>query len=93
MALKVDQLLDELNLDEDESLQNILNDSEILVVSMLDNPDLDYWEKKPLFVRGCYALATAMYYDRTLEGGLPNGVKMIVAHLKGADYHDTNAKD
>lgn len=93
MALDVKPLLDELNLDEDESLKNILADSELLVLSMLENPDIEYWEKKPLFKRCSYALATAMYYDRTLEGGLPTGVSMIVAHLRGADYHDNHAKD
>lgn len=92
MALEADQLVKELNLDEDDAIQKILNDAENLLLSMLDNSDIEYWEKQPLFERGCYALATAMYYDRTLESGLPKGVQMIVAHLRGADYHD-NAKN
>lgn len=77
--------MDELNLDEDTTITNILNDAEQMILATLNKKDLKYWEDNQLFVRACYALATAMYYDRTLADGLPKGVVMLIAHLKGDD--------
>lgn len=87
MTVDVQELMSELNIDdspdEQATLSSLIVDATDLVKSSV-NYSLadDEYAKYPIFNRAVKATATALYYDRALENGLPAGVKIMLTHLQ-----------
>ena len=74
-------LLAELNLDQNElsTIQSLVTTAKEVV-----NRSADASSDDALTVPAIKTLATAMYYDRTLSNGMPNGLIMMLTHLQAA---------
>jgi hypothetical protein len=76
-----DDLLSELNLDQAElsTIRTLVTTAQQVV-----NRSADASSDDALTVPAIKTLATAMYYDRTLSNGMPNGLIMMLTHLQAA---------
>lgn len=86
MAVDATKLADSLNLDPEEvaTLQALIDQSKELVKSSVNyNMEDAQLEAVPLFDSAVSALATALYYDRTLENGMPRSARIMITHLQG----------
>lgn len=86
MAVEATKLADSLNLDPEEvtTLQSLIDQSKELVKSSVNYSMTDaQLEAVPLFDSAVSALATALYYDRTLENGMPRSARIMITHLQG----------
>lgn len=86
MAVDATKLADSLNLDPEEvsTLQALIAQSKELVKSSVNYSMTDeQLEAVPLFDSAVSALATALYYDRTLENGMPRSARIMIVHLQG----------
>lgn len=86
MAVDATKLADSLNLDPEEvtTLQALIDQSKELVKSSVNYSMTDaQLEAVPLFDSAVSALATALYYDRTLENGMPRSARIMITHLQG----------
>lgn len=86
MAVDATKLADSLNLDPEEvtTLQDLIDQSKELVKSSVNyNMEDAQLEAVPLFDSAVSALATALYYDRTLENGMPRSARIMITHLQG----------
>lgn len=86
MAVDATKLADSLNLDPEEvsTLQELIAQSKELVKSSVNYSMTDEeLEAVPLFDSAVSALATALYYDRTLENGMPRSARIMIVHLQG----------
>lgn len=86
MAVDATKLADSLNLDPEEvtTLQDLIDQSKELVKSSVNyNMEDAQLEAAPLFDSAVSALATALYYDRTLENGMPRSARIMITHLQG----------
>ena len=86
MAVDATKLADSLNLDPEEvtTLQTLIDQSKELVKSSVNYSMTDeQLETVPLFDSAVSALATALYYDRTLENGMPRSARIMITHLQG----------
>ncbi|MCM0598317.1 head-tail connector protein [Periweissella fabalis] len=86
--MKPEDLIAELNLDEsDETTQLITNliETSKVIVSQAVNSKVDQtiFEADLVYQRAIMTLATQMFYDRTLDGGLSLGLKMLIENLQG----------
>lgn len=84
-ATLASELLAELNLDDAEltTLQAQIEASIDIVkrsVGQLDEAD-------PTAIKAVKTIATQLYYDRTLSGGLSRGVMMMLTHLQAGASH------
>lgn len=72
-------LMNELNLDSSElgTIQSLVSTAQEVV-----NRSADIQSGDSLTIPAIKTLATAMYYDRTLSNGLPNGMLMMLVHLQ-----------
>jgi len=82
------ELMISLHIDQDpEEVETIngLIETSIDIVKSSVNYQLDDSEyaKYPMFDSAVKALTTALYYDRTLDNGIPKAVKMMIIHLQG----------
>lgn len=89
MTIDATKLADSLhvNLDETEeltTLEGLISTSKELIKSSVNYslPDAEL-EQYPMFDAAVSALATALYYDRTLENGIPKAVNIMIVHLQG----------
>lgn len=81
-------LLTELNLDEtpeNNSVVDVLlkDAGELVTDSVNKNLSASDLAKDPIYLRAVKALATSLFYDRSLSQGVPAGVQMMITHLKG----------
>lgn len=86
MAVDATKLANSLNLDPEEvtTLQTLIDQSKELVKSSVNYSMTDeQLETVPLFDSAVSALATALYYDRTLENGMPRSARIMITHLQG----------
>lgn len=86
MAVDATKLANSLNLDPEEvtTLQALIDQSKELVKSSVNYSMKDeQLEAVPLFDSAVSALATALYYDRTLENGMPRSARIMIVHLQG----------
>lgn len=86
MAVDATKLANSLNLDPEEvaTLQALISQSKELVKSSVNYSMTDeQLEAVPLFDSAVSALATALYYDRTLENGMPRSARIMIVHLQG----------
>lgn len=86
MAVDATKLANSLNLDPEEvtTLQALIDQSKALVKSSVNYSMTDtQLEAVPLFDSAVSALATALYYDRTLENGMPRSARIMIVHLQG----------
>lgn len=86
MAVDATKLADSLNLDPEEvsTLQDLIAQSKELVKSSVNySMTVEKLEAVPLFDSAVSALATALYYDRTLENGMPRSARIMIVHLQG----------
>ena len=86
MAVDATKLANSLNLDPEEvtTLQALIDQSKELVKSSVNYSMTDeQLEAVPLFDSAVSALATALYYDRTLENGMPPSARIMITHLQG----------
>lgn len=86
--MKPEDLIAELNLDEsDETTQLIANliETSKVIVSQAVNSKVDstIFEADLVYQRAVMTLATQMFYDRTLDGGLSLGLRMMIENLQG----------
>lgn len=89
MTVDATKLADSLhvNLDETEeliTLEGLISTSKELIKSSVNYslPDAEL-EQYLIFDAAVSALATALYYDRTLENGMPKAVNIMIVHLQG----------
>ncbi|MGE9130973.1 hypothetical protein [Lacticaseibacillus paracasei] len=80
-------LMTELNLDESElpTITSLVNTAINIINRSSDAPDSD-----TLTIPAIKVLAQAMYYDRGLANGMPNGLLMMLTHLQAASSGDSN---
>ena len=86
MAVDATKLANSLNLDPEEvtTLEALIDQSKELVKSSVNyNMEDAQIEAVPLFDSAVSALATALYYDRTLENGMPRSARIMIVHLQG----------
>ena len=88
MVVDATKLANSLNLDpepnEVATLQSLIDQSKELVKSSVNYNMTDAeLEAVPLFDSAVSALATALYYDRTLENGMPRSARIMITHLQG----------
>lgn len=89
MTVDATKLADSLhvNLDETEeliTLEGLISTSKELIRSSVNySLPYDELEQYPIFDAAVSALATALYYDRTLENGIPKAVNIMIVHLQG----------
>lgn len=86
MAVDVTKLADSLNLDPEETvtLQALIDQAKELVKSSVNySMSEEDLEAVPLFDSAVSALATGLYYDRTLENGFPKAAHIMIVHLQG----------
>lgn len=86
MAVDATKLADSLNLEPEEvaTLQALIYQSKELVKSSVNyNMEDAQLEAVPLFDSAVSVLATALYYDRTLENGMPRSARIMITHLQG----------
>lgn len=86
MAVDVAKLADSLNLDQEEhtTLQGLVDTAKELVKSSVNYSMSDEeLEAIPLFDSAVGALATALYYDRNLDNGMPKSARIMIVHLQG----------
>lgn len=81
-------LLTELNLDDTEENNTVLSGlseaaAELVEDSVNKSLSASVFAKDPIYLRAVKALATSMFYDRSLSQGIPAGVQMMITHLKG----------
>lgn len=74
-----DDLVSELNLDSSElaTIRTLVTTAKEIV-----NRSADVSTNDSLVVPAIKTLATAIYYDRSLESGMPNGLIMMLTHLQ-----------
>ena len=83
-------LMAELNLDQSElpTVQSLVITAKEVVSRSADvSPD------DSLTIPAIKTLATAMYYDRTLSNGMPNGLLMILTHLQANPSANQQSSD
>ena len=86
-VVSTDEMMTELNLDQTPEnnavISELIKDSaEIIMDSFTSNLSASA-KADPIYIRAVKALTTAMYYDRSLSGGFPLGVNIMIDHLKG----------
>ncbi|MFR0504285.1 head-tail connector protein [Limosilactobacillus reuteri] len=85
-VVSTDEMMTELNLDQTQEnnavISELIKDSaEIIMDSFTSNLSASA-KADPIYIRAVKALTTAMYYDRSLSGGFPLGVNIMIDHLK-----------
>lgn len=85
-VVSTDEMMTELNLDQTPEnnavISELIKDSaEIIMDSFTSNLSASV-KADPIYIRAVKALTTAMYYDRSLSGGFPLGVNIMIDHLK-----------
>lgn len=88
LVVKSDDLLEELNLDstaENKTVMAALIQSaqELIIDAVNSNLIASALASNQIYIRAVKALATTLYFDRTLSQGYPLGVQMMITHLKG----------
>ena len=86
--MNVDKVISELNLDGDDNEVTLITDlldqaGAIIRNSVNHKVSADVYEADPMYQRAVITLATDLYYNRTLPGGLSLGIQMMVNNLKG----------
>lgn len=81
-----DDLVSELNLDPSElaTIRTLVTTAKDVVSRSADVSAND-----SLTIPAIKTLATSMYYDRSLESGLPKGLIMMLTHLQAASSTDS----
>lgn len=87
MAVEASELANSLHIDPTDeelaTLKELINTATDLVKSSINyGLDDESYAKFPLFDSCVSSLATALYYDRTLENGFPKSTKIMVTHLQ-----------
>lgn len=88
-----EQLIAELNLDETPETIQVLNElisSSKVIVSRSVNSTVssETYEADVIYQRAVATLATQLFYDRTLSGGMSLGLKMMIETLQGEYIND-----
>ena len=88
MAVDATKLANSLNLDpeqnEIDTLQSLIDESKELVKSSVNYSMTDaQLEAVPLFDSAVKSVATALYYDRNLDNGMPRSARIMITHLQG----------
>lgn len=87
MAVEATKLASSLHIDPTDSelavLKSLISTAQALVKSSVSTiMSDDEYSKQPLYDACVTALATALYYDRTLDNGMPKAVKIMITHLQ-----------
>lgn len=88
-VISTDEMLSYLNLDNtpenNEVVGGLVEDAEAYIDSTFNSENLSASElaKDRVYVSAVKALATSLFYDRSLSQGVPAGVQMMITHLKG----------
>ncbi|WP_242362034.1 head-tail connector protein [Limosilactobacillus antri] len=83
-----EDLLEELNLDSTPENNTVVGGliqsaQELVLDSVNQNLSASDVNADKIYIRAVKALATALYFDRTLSQGMPLGVQIMITHLKG----------
>lgn len=89
MAVEATILASSLHIDPTDSelavLTSLIGTAQALVKSSVSTTmSDDEYAQQPLYDSCVTALATALYYDRTLSSGIPKAVTIMITHLQGA---------
>lgn len=87
MAVEATTLASSLHIDPTDSelavLTSLISTAQALVKSSVSTTmSDDEYAQQPLYDACVTALATALYYDRTLDNGMPRAVKIMITHLQ-----------
>lgn len=86
-VITADKMMQELNLDETPEnnavVDALIQDASAIVTDSFTSNLSASAKADPIYIRAVKALATALYYDRSLSKGLPLGVSIMIDHLKG----------
>lgn len=83
-----EQLINELNLDETpettQLLTNLITSAKVIVSRSVNSTvSSETYEADVIYQRAVATLATQLFYDRTLSGGMSLGLKMMIETLQG----------
>lgn len=86
LIVSAEDMMTELNLDTTDENKTVLSGlirgaQNIIADSFTDNLSASM-KADPIYIQAVKALTTAMYYDRSLSGGFPLGVNIMIDHLK-----------
>ena len=86
--ISTQDMLDELNLDSTEEnnklMSGLIQDSALIIIHAVnDNLSASKVNSDKIFNRAVKALATQLYFDRTLNQGMSLGIQLMIDHLKG----------
>lgn len=88
LVVNSDDLLEELNLDSTAENKTVMaaliqSSQELIIDAVNGNLSASKLASDQIYIRAVKALATTLYFDRTLSQGYPLGVQMMITHLKG----------
>lgn len=80
-------MMQELNLDETDENKTVITallfEADAMIRNSVDSKaDKSDFEKDPIYQRCLKSLVTQLWYDRTLEDGMPKGIQMMIVHLQ-----------
>lgn len=86
--MNADDLANELNLDIDDQtldfIRTLIRTAETIVQNAVNSSiPVETLNSDPVFQRAVATLVTQLYYDRTLDGGMSLGLRMLIENLMG----------
>lgn len=86
--MNAEDLANELNLDIDDQtidlIRTLIRTAETIVQNAVNSKiDVEILNSDLVFQRAVATLATQMFYDRTLDGGMSLGLRMMIENLQG----------
>ena len=88
LIVSPEDMLDELNIDTTATSKKLMagliqSAQELITDAVNTTLNASTLAQDPIYIQAVKALSTALYYDRTLSGGFPLGVQMMITHLQG----------
>lgn len=80
-------VISELNLDDtpetETTIKALIVEADAMIRDSVDRTaDQTEFEKDPIYQRALKSLVTQLWYDRTLNDGMPVGIQMMIVHLQ-----------
>lgn len=80
-------VINELNIDDtpetETTIKALIVEADAMIRNAVDrSADQSEFEKDPIYRRCLKSLVTQLWYDRTLNDGMPIGIQMMITHLQ-----------
>lgn len=86
--VEAEMMMQELNLDQTPEnktvIMALLDEADAMIRTSVDSKaPKEAFFADPIYQRCLKSLVTQLWYDRTLENGMPKGIQMMIVHLQG----------